>query len=114
MKSEREQRTLAHTKSYDYSKFKSKFTSLVIQQDHQSKEDQMVNDVHRKDFLIKIKNFGKMVQDLHPPKIDPQKKLEIELMVQKSSQGAQTARSSAHRKYGSMSIEAAGSIPELD
>jgi hypothetical protein len=91
MKARKKQRVLGVSQSTKV--FSSKFTELVIAQEHKEKEVDRA-EKERRQLVDKQRSYAKSVRQLHPPKVDDQKKEELQELKKKIHH---TVRRPSHR-----------------
>ena len=74
LREEREKVYKDRIRSYDYAKYKSKFLEPVIESEKQEVEQAKFKEEEKKRMYEKKVNYGRLVKEMHPPRISEKKR----------------------------------------
>ena len=74
LREEREKLYKERIKSYDYAKYKSKFLEPVIESEKAELEQAKQKEEEKKRMYDKKQNYGRLVKEMHPPRISEKKR----------------------------------------
>lgn len=80
---ERELMIKENEQNYTLGKNRSMFLEKLIQQDNDVKNEEIMKDAEKHDLHDKMKNYGKLVQQMHKPVTSRKLQVELELAKQK-------------------------------
>lgn len=80
-KERREKYAEAHS-SYDFHKYKSKFTEDVLDNEEKRKEEERRKEEEKRKNAEKMQSYAKFVKEMHVPQVSRKKQLELQLMIE--------------------------------